>query len=265
MRFTIVLIFSAACFGQGKQNVFQTGVVDAHGANWIPPTSTFASPPSSPLGGSVYIFTDASAVGSCSGGGSALAFCRWSGSAWTAVGGGGTAAGSDGQMQVNSGGSFAAQASGFSGGASRVYQRGMECATGTVSLSGGTWTYPGGTVAAAAATSQEIAIITGLTGDMRYARTLLAESTQFTSPTVTATKMSLGRAGNSTDDELLPQTSFMVSSGNAWFAEDRPQTPILGTANTYSIVLAVRTNGGKVSALTAGAAYYEVCGYALHF
>jgi hypothetical protein len=267
MRLIIVLSIAGACFGQGKQNVVQTGVVDAHGANWIPPTSTFASPPSSAATGSVYIFTDASAVGTCSGGGSALATCRWSGSAWQAVGGGGggTAGGSTGQMQVNSSGSFAGQAFGLDGGGSRVSQRGTECATGTVSLSGGIWTYPGGTVAAAAAASQEITIIASLTGDMRYTRTLLAESTQFASSSVTATKVSLGRSGISTDDELLPQTSFMVSSGNAWFAEDRPQTPVLGASNTYSLVLAIRTTGGNVSALTAGAAYYEVCGYALHF
>lgn len=266
MRLTIALTFAIACFGQSKQNVRQTGVVDAHGANWIPPASTFATPPGTPLTGSVYIFTDASAAGICSGGGSALASCRWSGSAWTALGGGGgVAGGSTGQLQVNSAGSFAGQAFGLGGGGSRVSQRGTECATGSVSLSGGIWTYPGGTVAAAAAASQEITIITGLTGDMRYSRTLLAESTQFASSSVTAAKVSLGRSGSSTDDELLPQTSFMVSSGNAWFAEDRPQTPILGTANTYSIVLAIRTTGGNVSNLTAGAAYYEVCGYALHF
>src|ERR1019366_8210347 len=117
--FTVPLLIAAACSGQSKQNIVQTGSVDAHGANWVPPTSTFASPPSSPLTGSVYIFTDASAVGTCSGGGSALATCRWSGGAWAALGGGGgAAAGSDGQMQVNSGGSFAAQASGFNGGGS---------------------------------------------------------------------------------------------------------------------------------------------------
>ena len=269
MRFVITLLGAAACFGQGKQNVVQSGIVDAHGANWIPPASTFAAPPSTPLTGSVYIFTDASAAGTCSGGGSALASCRWSGSAWTALsgggGGGGAAGGSTGQMQVNSGGSFAGQSSGLAGGGSAVSQRGTECATGTVTLSGANWTYPGGTAAAAAAPSQEITIITGLTGDMRYTRTLLAESTQFASSTVTAAKVSLGRSGSSTDDELLPQTSFMVSGGNAWFAEDRPQTPILGTANTYSIVLAIRTTGGNVSNLTAGAVYYEVCGYALHF
>ena len=269
MRFIVTLLVAAACFGQGKQNVVQSGIVDAHGANWIPPTSTFTSPPSSPATGSVYIFTDASAVGTCSGGGSALAVCRWSGSTWQAVGGsgggGGTPGGSTGQMQVNSSGSFAGQSSVLSGGGSTVWQRATECATGTISLSSGTWTYPGGTAAAASAASQEITIITGLTGDMRYTRTLLAESTQFASSSVTATKVSLGRSGSSTNDELLPQTSFMVSSGNAWFAEDRPQTPVLGASNTYSLVLAIRTTGDNVSALTAGTAYYEVCGYALHF
>src|ERR1035437_3185725 len=190
MHIIIALSIAAACFGQGKQNVVQTGVVDARGASWLPPTSTFAGPPRSPATGSVYIFTDASAVGTCSGGGSALATCRWSGSAWSAVGGGGggTAGGSARQVQVNSSGSFAGQAFGLDGGLSRVSQRGTECATGTVSLSGGIWTYPGGTVAAAAAASQEITIIAGLTGDMRYTRSLLAESTQFASSSVTATK-----------------------------------------------------------------------------
>ena len=137
------------------------------------------------------------------------------------------------------------------------------CATGTISLTGGTWTYPGGAVAASAATSQEITIITGLNGNQRYTRTLLAESTRFDSSSVTATKVSLGRPGSTTNDEMLPQTGFMVSSGNAWFAEDHPQTPILGTSNTYSLVLAIRTTGGNVSALTAGAVYYEVCGYSV--
>src|ERR1035438_7401704 len=90
MRFMVVSLMAAACFGQGKQNLVLSGLVDAHGANWIPPTATFASQPGSPATGSVYIFPDASAVGACSGGGSALATCRWSGSAWVPVGGGGT-------------------------------------------------------------------------------------------------------------------------------------------------------------------------------
>src|SRR5258708_23965029 len=123
------LVISVACFGQGKQNVVQTGMVDAHGANWIPPTSTFAAPPSSPAPGSVYIFTDASAAGTCSGGGSALASCRWSGSMWSAVGGGTgsggrTPGGARGQAAINSGGTVAGQASVFSGGT--LVQSGVE-------------------------------------------------------------------------------------------------------------------------------------------
>src|SRR4051812_9408609 len=90
-RFMIGLWIAVACFGQGTQNKIQTGVVDGRNAVWIPPTTTFANPPSSPPVGSVFIFTDATAVGACSGGGSAPATCRWSGSAWQAIGGGGSA------------------------------------------------------------------------------------------------------------------------------------------------------------------------------
>ena len=45
MRFIIGLLIAAACFGQGKQNVIQTGIVDAHGANWRFPEGTFAGLP----------------------------------------------------------------------------------------------------------------------------------------------------------------------------------------------------------------------------
>lgn len=301
MRLIIGLVIIAACFGQGKQNLVQTGTI-------VPPQATFASAPSSPATGGEWTFTDASAAGTCTGGGSALAKCRWSGSAWQAVGGAGgggsiastsstlkgngaggavavtgsgsncvyvdgtsgscttgsgTAGGSTGQMQVNSSGALAGQSSMLNGGGSSVSQRATECATGTVSLSGGTWTYPGGTTASTATASQEITIVTGLNGGIRYTRVLASEHTIFSSSTVTITKVSIGRAGSSTNDEMLPQTSFMVSSGDVWFAEDRPQTPILGVSNTYSLVLAVRTTGGNVSALTAGAVNYEVCGYAL--
>jgi hypothetical protein len=130
-----------------------------------------------------------------------------------------------------------------------------------VSLSGGTWTYPGGTVAAAASNSQEIPIITGVPGKFRYGHVLLSETVQFTSGSVTLTKLSVGRGGATTNDELLPQTPFMQSSGDAWFVVDRPQPPVL--TGVYGLVLAIRTTGGNVSALTAGTASYEVCGYAV--
>ena len=158
---------------------------------------------------------------------------------------------------------FALLIAGVCFGQNRVFQVAPSCTTGTVYLSGGVWTYPGGNVVAAGNTSQDIPIITGLNGNMRYTRALIAESTKFTSATVTVTKVSLGRSGSSTNDEMVPQTAMMVSSGNAWFAEDRPQAPVLGSSNTYSISLGIRTTGGNVSALTAGAIYYEVCGYAI--
>ena len=56
------------------------------------PEATFASPPATPVTGQEFLFTDATAAGTCSGGGSAFALCRYSGSAWQAIGGGGGAA-----------------------------------------------------------------------------------------------------------------------------------------------------------------------------
>ncbi len=69
-----------------KQNQLQTGLVDASAAGWIPPTTTFASPPTAATG-SVYVFTDALFPGAAVGGGSSLSTCRWSGSAWVSTGG----------------------------------------------------------------------------------------------------------------------------------------------------------------------------------
>src|ERR1035438_5341861 len=186
MRFTIALLTAAACFGQGKQNVLQTGTVDARNASWVPPTSTFASPPSSPATGSVYIFTDASGVGTCSGGGSALATCRWSGSVWSAVGGGGsggggTPGGAAGQGQVNSSGSFAGQSSIFSGGT--LVQRAVECASGTTNY----------TALTAAAANQEITIQTGISGNVRWDHVQISETTQFSG--TTGLTVSMGRPG----------------------------------------------------------------------
>lgn len=248
MRFTIALMLATACFGQSKQNIVQTGMVDAHGANWIPPTSTFANPPSSPVTGSVYIFTDASATGTCSGGGSALATCRWSGSAWTAVGGGGggTAAGSDGQMQVNSGGSFAAQASILSRGAR--LQRAVECASGTVSYSELT----------AAASSQEITIQTGISGNVRWDQVMVSETTQFAG--TTGLTVSMGRPGTNNSEMTGAQVPLMVSSGDVNFWSARPIPPQLTSA--YSIVLNFSVTSGYVNAAAAGVLTWEACGYA---
>lgn len=50
------------------------------------PDATFASPPSSPLTGQVWLFSDASSTGVCGSGGSAKALCRWTGSTWEPLG-----------------------------------------------------------------------------------------------------------------------------------------------------------------------------------
>jgi hypothetical protein len=247
------LVICVACFGQGKQNVVQTGMVDAHGASWIPPTSTFAAPPSSPTPGSVYIFTDASAVGACSGGGSALASCRWSGSAWSAVSGGpggsggGTPGGSSGQAQINSGGSFAGQASIFSGGT--LVQRAVECASGTVSF----------TALTAAAANQEITIQTAVSGNVRWDEAAVSETTQFAG--TTGLTVSMGRPGTNNQEMTGTLVPLMVSSGDTNYWTARPSPAQL--TGTYPVVLNFAVTSGNVNAATSGTLTWEVCGYAV--
>ncbi|MEO8373347.1 MAG: hypothetical protein ABI806_29450 [Candidatus Solibacter sp.] len=86
MRLIIGLLLAAlACFGQAKSNVVETGLRDASVATWIPPTCTFAAPPSSPPTGAVCTFTDASSSGAATGGGTYKSVLRYSGSAWVAT------------------------------------------------------------------------------------------------------------------------------------------------------------------------------------
>jgi hypothetical protein len=248
---TGILILSAACFGQGRQNVVQTGTVDAHGANWIPPTSTFAAPPSSPAPGSVYIFTDANAVGACTGGGSALATCRWSGSAWSAVSGGtggsGTPGGLSGQAQINSGGTFAGQASVFNGGT--LVQRAVECATGTVNS----------TALTASAANQEITIQAAISGNVRWDEVTVSETTQFAG--TTGLTVSMGRPGTNNLEMTGTLVPLMVSSGDSNYWTARPSPAQL--SGTYPIVLNFAVTSGNVNAATAGTLTWEICGYAV--
>ena len=176
-------------------------------------------------------------------------------------GGGGTPGGSSGQIQYNNGGSFGGLTNPLTAGGGTTYATGLYCNTGSVSLSSGTFTYPGGTVSASGTASQEFTIVTGVTGLLEFASVQISEHTQFTSGTVTGLTASIGRPGISTNDEMLAQTPLMQSGGDAWFAYDRPQPPILLGSNSYTIVLALRTVGGNVSALTLGQVNYKVCGW----
>jgi hypothetical protein len=267
----ITMILSMACFGQGqKANWGPTGAVDFSSlTTWKPAQLNFSSlPAASACTGCVFIVKDATSASSCSAGGSSgtPATCYSTGSTWIATGGGGggggSPGGSSGQIQYNNSGSFGGLTNPLTSGGGTTYAAGHYCNTGSISLSSGTFTYPGGTASAASATSQEFTIITGLDGRLEYDSTQLSEHTKFTQgASVTNLTGSMGLTGSSTNDLLLPQTQLMQSSGDAWFAYDRPQPPILGSSNTYSIVIALRTTGGNISDLTAGQINYKVCGW----
>lgn len=66
----------------------------------VPSPTTFASPPSSPRTNQAYLFTDASATGTCTGGGTSMAYCVWNGSAWQAVAGTSTGLGDPGANSI---------------------------------------------------------------------------------------------------------------------------------------------------------------------
>jgi hypothetical protein len=83
-----------------------TGLNDLSSGRFRFPSATFASPPSSPGTGDVYLFTDATAAGTCSGGGGSKSQCQWNGSAWVSIGGG--SSGSGGNVVAGSSGKLSA-------------------------------------------------------------------------------------------------------------------------------------------------------------
>jgi hypothetical protein len=85
----IALLSCAPMYPQAKETRTTTGTRNDAALIWIVPTRTFAGYASGSTAGEVYVFTDASASGTCTGGGSARALCRWTGSAWESIGGGG--------------------------------------------------------------------------------------------------------------------------------------------------------------------------------
>lgn len=195
-------------------------------------TYTLASPPTV-VAGTVLIFSDSATLGSCTPGGSALATCRWNGSAWQPTAGGG-------------GGGGATDASIFSGGTQVL--RSVQCAKGTVNS----------TSLTAAAANQEITIQTGISGNVRWDQIVVSETTQFAG--TTGLTVSMGRPGSSNAEMTGANVPLMVSSGDGNFWSTRPIPPIL--TGTYSIVLNFVAASGNVNAASAGALTWEVCGYA---
>jgi hypothetical protein len=150
-------------------------------------------------------------------------------------------------VQINSSGSFAGQASIFSGGT--LAQRAMECTAGTTSYSALT----------AAAPSQEVTIQTGVSGNVRWDHVTISETTQFAG--TTGLTVSMGRPGTNNYEMTGAQIPLMVSGGDANSWTSRPIPPQL--TGTYSIVLNFAVASGNVNAATAGSVSWEVCGYSV--
>ena len=237
-----------------------TGYNNVSGGQWRPPESTVGGLPTAATNsGKVFLVTDASAAGSCgTGGGTTRELCRSNGTNYECIGncasgggGGGTPGGSNGQMQVNSSGSFGGQAFVLSGG---TFQRGVECATGTTSYSALT----------ANSVSQEVTIVTAVPMKFRFTHMLVQEATQFASAGVSAVTVSAGRSGVDTD--VIPVLALKQASApqNYWY--DRPGLPVAGTT-TYDLVLqfvgSSALGTGSASNFTAGAINWEVCGFAV--
>ena len=192
MRFMIALLIAAACYGQGKQNVVQTGIVDAHAAIWRFPESTFAGLPTPAAGntGWRYTVTDCLSSACTAGGGSIPADVRSTGSAWVVISGGGAAA--------------------------------SPCAHGTVSY----------TALTAAASSQEITIQTSVSGNTRWLGVVLSETTQFTGTTGLTVSMGRPGSTTHAEMTNGTNFPLMVSSGDANYVSTRPIPPqITGTYN----------------------------------
>jgi len=237
-----------------------TGYNDVSAGSWRPPEKTVASlPAASGVAGRVYMVTDTASPGACSaGGGTTRTLCRSNGSNYECIGncasgsgGSGTPGGSNGQMQFNSSGSFAGEPFVLGG---SVFQRGVECSTGTVSY----------TSLTANSNSQEVTIVTGVPAKFRFLHMIVQEATQMTSASVNAVTVSAGRAAVDTD--LLPAFALKSSSApqNFWF--DRPGTPVLGTG-TYDIVLqfvgSTALGNGSASNFSAGSVNWEICGFSI--
>ncbi len=232
MRFAIVFLGAIACFGQGTYNLTGHGVLDAHGMVWRFPESTRAGLPipAATNAGWRYTVTDCLEVSCTAGGGSIVEDLRSDGSlAWVVI----------------SGASSSSQASIFSAGTQ--VQRSVQCASGITNSAALT----------AAATSQEITIQTGISGNVRWEHATVSETTQFTG--TTGLTVSMGRPGGADAEMTGGAVALMLAGGDANVWATRPVPPQL--TGTYSLVLNFAVTSGNVNAATGGALTWEVCGY----
>jgi hypothetical protein len=110
--------------------------------------------------------------------------------------------------------------------------------------------------------SQEVSILTALSGSFRFDHVLLQETRRFESDSVASLRVGVGRANREADIvSPLPLKSDSAPS-NFWY--ERPSPPQLTGA--YDLVLNFKASaplgdGAAASNLSAGTVAWEVCGY----
>lgn len=260
MKIILAAIIVASAFGQGKQNVIVTGVTDASGLTFLAPSSTYASRPGSPVTKQVWIMTDKQ----CDGSGSGPSNCRWNGSSWDAIGGGGSGSSplttkgdlytystTNARLPIGANGLFLSPDS--------TAATGLKWATGPAGFSCVTGTVTAATLAGlGTGASKEVSIFSSVPGTTRYDQVLVSETVLFTG--TTGLTVSMGRPGSTTHDELTGASlPLQVSAGDTNYFSARPIPPQLTT--TYNLVLNFAVASGNVNSATAGTLYYEVCSY----
>lgn len=107
----------------------------------------------------------------------------------------------------------------------------------------------------AAATSQEITILSNQSAKFRYRHVMLQEATQFSgTPTLTA---SVGTTG--VDNDLLLPLTLKSGTAPQNYGYDTPRPPAVGTG-TYNVVVQFVGGANLSGAFSAGSLNWEVCG-----
>ena len=122
-----------------------------------------------------------------------------------------------------------------------------------------------GTVGASSLTapsiSQEVPILTGLSGTFRFDHVMVQETGRFSSDSVAGLVVGVGRANSGTDVVSPFPLKSDTAPNNVLY--ERPHPPQLTGA--YDLVLNFKSSSplgdGTVSNFSAGAVTWEVCGY----
>jgi hypothetical protein len=122
----------------------------------------------------------------------------------------------------------------------------LNCAVGTVSYS-----------SFGATGVQQVPILVGVSGDVRYAGITISETTKFNN--ITGLRVSMGRPGTTSMGEMVDNFALGVSSGDINFYNFVPQRPQL--TSTYTVVLTFTVPSGLLNVASAGVVTWEVCGF----